>query len=209
MSSTLVPAIKKIVDYSKINVIDVGAARASFLVELDQLVNLEKVFAIGIDPNDHGVSDHYDKFFQACVDNVDSATEMDFYPNMIDDQAGSLCSPVDKNKNKFGEVVKVKVLNLNDIIKEEIPSDEVIHFLKIDAEGKDLDIIKSLKTTTLERIKYIAMECPMTKIRLKGESTKQESIEYMNSINFDLFFSYDTDNGSDISDVVFINRKKL
>ena len=60
MSSTLVPAMKKIVDYSKINVIDVGAARASFLVELDQLVNLEKVFAIGIDPNDHGVSDHYD-----------------------------------------------------------------------------------------------------------------------------------------------------
>ena len=31
----------------------------------------------------------------------------------------------------------------------------------------------------------------------------------MNSINFDLFFSYDTDNGSDISDVVFINKKEL
>ena len=98
---------------------------------------------------------------------------------------------------------------MNDIIKEEIPSDEIIHFLKIDAEGKDLDIIKSLETSTLERIKYIAMECPMTKIRLKGESTKQESIKYMNSINFDLFFSYDTDNGSDISDVVFINKKEL
>ena len=34
--------------------------------------------------------DHYDKFFEVCVDNVDSPTEMEFYVN-ADDQASSLC----------------------------------------------------------------------------------------------------------------------
>ena len=44
---------------------------------------------------------------------------------------------------KIKEVVEVDVLNLNSIIEEELP-EGIVHFIKIDTEGKDLDIIKSL-----------------------------------------------------------------
>ena len=50
MTSTIVPALKRNKKFDKVNVVDVGAARASFLVELDKLVDLSKVFAVGIDP---------------------------------------------------------------------------------------------------------------------------------------------------------------
>ena len=208
MTSTIVPAMKKIVEYPKINIIDVGAARASFLVELDQLVDLSKVFAIGIDPIDHGISEHYDKFYNACIDNVDSPTEMDFYLNIKDDQASSLCVPSKGRLNKYKDPIKVQVLNLNHIINDEIP-DEIIHFLKIDAEGKDLHIVKSLDESILERIKYIAIECPMTHPRHKGELIKDECIKYFESIGFETYFTHDTDNDSDVSDVVFVNTIDL
>ena len=208
MTSTIIPAMKKIVEYPKINIVDVGAARASFLVELDKLVDLSKVFAIGIDPIDHGIAEHYDKFYNACIDDVDSPTEMDFYRNIKDDQANSLCVPSKGRMNKYENSIKVQVLNLNHIITDEIP-EEIIHFLKIDAEGKDLCIIKSLEKSILERIKYIAIECPMTSPRHDGESTKDECIKYFESIGFEICFVHDTDNGSDVSDVVFVNTKEL
>ncbi len=208
MTSTIIPAMKKIVEYPKINIVDVGAARASFLVELDKLVDLSKVFAIGIDPIDHGIAEHYDKFYNACIDDVDSPTEMDFYRNIKDDQASSLCVPSKGRMNKYEDSIKVQVLNLNHIINDEIP-EEIIHFLKIDAEGKDLCIIKSLEKSILERIKYIAIECPMKYPRHDGESTKDECIKYFESIGFEICFVHDTDNGSDVSDVVFVNTKEL
>lgn len=205
MTSTILPALEKLKEYQKINVIDVGAARASFLVELEKFFNLEDVYAVGIDPFDHGISSHYDKFFFVCVDDVDSPTEKYLLKNKVDDQANTLCTPLECVKNEFDDSIKVSVLNLNDIIQEEFGNNE-IHFLKIDAEGKDLHIVKSLKDSILKRIKYIAIECPITKPRFDGEYMKSECIEYLNNKNFDVFFVWDADNGSDLSDIVFVNK---
>lgn len=199
MTSTIVPALKELKKFDKVNVVDVGAARASFLVELDKLVDLSKVFAIGIDPISHGIEGHYDKFYHACVDNVDTPKTQMFYKNVSDDQASSLYS-------KIGEQVgEIDILNLNSIINDDIP-DDTIHFIKIDAEGKDLHIVKSLSEKVLARTKFIAIECPHDGVRYDGESTKDECIQYFDTIGFDVFFCHDTNNGSGISDVVFINR---
>lgn len=199
MTSTIVPALKELEKFDKLNVVDVGAARASFLVELDKLVDLSKVFAVGIDPISHGIEDHYDKFYHACVDNVDTPKTQMFYKNRIDDQASSLCSTIGE------QVGEINILNLNSIINDDIP-DDTIHFIKIDAEGKDLHIVKSLSEEVLARTKFIAIECPHDRARYDGESTKDECIQYFDTIGFDVFFCHDTNNGSGISDVVFINR---
>lgn len=45
--------------------------------------------------------------------------------------------------------------------------------------------------------------------RHDGESTKDECIKYFESIGFEICFVHDTDNGSDVSDVVFVNTKEL
>lgn len=208
MTSTIAPAFSELRKYQKINVVDVGAARASFLVELEKIIDLKNVYSIGIDPFDHGVSGYYSKFFHVCVDDVDSEIETDFYNNIKHDQASSLCVPIGDLKNEFSEPRKVKVLNLNDIIDNEIPYGTV-HFLKIDAEGKDLPIVKSLKDTLLKRIKYIAIECPISKKRFDEEYLKEDCIEYFKSKNFDVYYVHDTDNGSDLSDIVFVNGETL
>lgn len=202
MTSTIVPALKELKKFNKVNVVDVGAARASFLFELNQLIDLENVYAIGIDPISHDVEDHYDKFYHACVDNVDGLRKQIFYKNTYDDQASSLFS---MDGEKIGEI---DILNLNDIINENIPND-IIHFIKIDAEGKDLHIVKSLSEDVLFRTKFISIECLHNGVRYDGEFAKNECIKYFDSIGFDVFFCHDTDNGSGVSDIVFINSNNI
>ena len=198
MTSTLVPVLKELTVYEKVNVIDVGSARASFLKELKKVYKKE-VFSIGIDPIDHSVGEIYSKFYNVCVDNVDVPTKVEFFKNMGDDQASSLFS---KDGKSLGER---DVLNLNNIIKDDLPK-ETIHFIKIDAEGKDLHIVKSLKEDTLTRVVFIAIECTRSSPRFEDEYTKDQCISYFESIGFDMHYCYDTDNGSGISDVVFKNR---
>ena len=217
--------------YDEINVVDVGAARGSFLVELEKIYELKDVYAIGIDPFNHQVKDHYDKFFQICVDNVDSPTKKEFFIN-ADDQTSSLCKLQTENlstdlndKNKFyysqsildkitqiQEVVEVDVLNLDTLINEELP-EGIVHFIKIDTEGKDLDIAKSLSDDTLGRTKFICIECPNFISRFEGEANKQECVDYFESKNFKVFdfinYEEDLTNRQPMSDVVFINEDNV
>lgn len=201
MTSTLVPVLKDLEHYEKINVIDVGSARGSFILELKKVYTGD-IFSIGIDPIDHGIGANYNKFYNACVDNIDKLTKVEFFKNLSDDQASSLFSMDGKS---LGER---DVLNLNNIINDDLPT-ETIHFIKIDAEGKDLYIVKSLKEESLSRIVYIAIECTQSTPRFEGEYVKGECISYFESIGFDMYYSYDTNNGSGISDVVFKNRSIL
>ena len=108
----------------------------------------------------------------------------------------------------IGDTATVEILNLNTIIEESL-SDKVIHFIKIDAEGKDLDIVESLSESTLKRVKYIALECKSGEPRFDGDRDKIECIRYMEAIGFDVDYEYESDNGSGISDVVFVNMEEL
>lgn len=212
MTSTLIPGLQELTKYERINVIDVGAARASFMVELNKLVKGWKIYSIGIDPIDRGFSGYYTKFYNACVDNVETPIKKDFFKNGKDDQASSLCSPPDDIADQFSNFGQVDVLNLNDIIMDDIP-DGIVHFIKIDAEGKDLDIVKSLSQSVLDRVKFISVECPNCNPRFSEEFTKDQFIKYFDSINFEVFYEYNTStdpsNKSNLSDVIFVNKKEI
>ena len=172
MTSTIKPLLKELTAYDNVNVIDVGAARGSFMEELahvfvDAGLGDTEIFSIGIDPIHREAEEKYDTFIRACVDNVESPREEDLYIHDNDDQANSLCISVLEDGGT-GELYpadsrrKVWVLNLNTIIDSHwwVFSDsgeKVIHFLKIDAEGKDLDIVESLSPENLKRIKYISL----------------------------------------------------
>ena len=215
MTSTLIPAMKElqyiaVSPENPLKVVDVGVARGSFMVELDKLVHRMNVFAVGIDPVPRdGAEDRYEKFYFACADNVESwpksPTKGLLYSDPEDDQASSLF-PRGEVLKKDGK--EVDVLNLNDIIEEDIPSGP-IHFLKIDAEGKDLDIVKSLSPSTIKRIKYIALECKNGPPRFVGEANKVECIKYMSSIGFAVYYEYESENGTLLSDVVFVKGEEL
>jgi len=216
--------------YNKINIVDVGAARAAFLYELSKVFELNDVFSIGIDPLNHDISNQYSKFLNVCVDDISRRTEetKTFYINSID-QASSLCIITSDNlssEKKEGKIyytddiikkltsivdtIDVKVLNLSDIIDEEI--DGIVHFVKIDAEGKDMDIVKSLKPN-FHRIKYISIECTNEIPRFEGEVNRKEFIEYFEENNFKVFdlidYEFEDNNGTQMSDIVFVNKKEL
>lgn len=217
--------------YKKINVIDVGAARASFLVELSKVFNLTDVFSIGIDPMDHGVIDQYDIFYNICVDDIPTQTKeiKKFFVNS-DDQTSSLnrlkvenlSSVRDENKfyypqhiiDKIKNIIKtieVDVYNLNDIIKQDI-SNDIIHFVKIDAEGNDMNIVKSIQSS-FYKIKFICIECTNEIPRFESEANRKEFIEYFEENNFKVFdlidYEFEDNNGTQMSDIVFVNRKEL
>ena len=213
MTSTIVPALKKLCGYDKINVIDVGAARGAFIEELHGIFELhENIHSIGIDPIFDEAHERYTLFIKACVDNIVGVSTGEMYVH-VDNQANSLCI----NKNNagtadeggiIGDTTTVAILNLNDIIKEEFPN-EVIHFIKIDAEGKDLDIVESLSESVLKRIKYISMECKNGEPRFDGDRNKLQCINHMESIGFEVCYTYDAENGSGLSDVVFANEEEF
>ena len=221
MTSTIVPALRKLASYEKVNVIDVGAARGSFIEELAGVfvqagLGDNEIYSIGIDPSHREAEEKYDTFIRACVDNVESPREEDLYIHDKDDQAHSLCISVleDGGTGEFYPADsrrKVWVLNLNTIIDYHwwLFDEQIIHFLKIDAEGKDLDIVESLSQENLKRIKYIALECKNGAPRYEGDRDIDECIEYMKSIGFDVSFRWDADNNSQLSDVVYVNREEL
>ncbi len=208
MTSTIVPALKKLCGYEKINVIDVGSARGSFMEELRHIFHPhENITSIGIDPIFDEAFDRYSVFIKGCVSNVVGVVTAQMYIHG-DQQANSLCINKSEEGHIMEDTMTVAILNLNDIIEEEFPT-EVIHFIKIDAEGKDLDIVESLSESTLKRVKYISMECINGEPRYPGDRNKAECIRYMDSIGFDVCHVWDSDNGSHISDIVFMNREEL
>ena len=218
MTSTIIPALKKLTSYESVNVIDVGAARGSFMDELagvfvgEELGDVE-IYSIGIDPFHREAEEKYDTFIRACVDNVESPIEKDLYLHN-DTQANSLCISVREDGSSSHNTEKVWVLNLNTIIDNNWwvfgdSGEKVIHFLKIDAEGKDLDIVESLSEENLKRIKYISLECKNGEPRYDGDRDIDECIKYMKSIGFDVSFRWDAHNNTQLSDVVFVNREEL
>ena len=221
MTSTIKPLLKELTAYDNVNVIDVGAARGSFMEELahvfvDAGLGDTEIYSIGIDPIHREAEEKYDTYIRACVDNVETPREEDLYIHDNDDQANSLCISMLEDGGT-GELYpadsrrKVWVLNLNTIIDYHwwLFDEQIIHFLKIDAEGKDLDIVESLSQENLKRIKYIAFECKNGAPRYEGDRDIDECIEYMKSIGFDVSFRWDADNNSQLSDVVFVNREEL
>ena len=205
MTSTIIPALNELTVYDKVNVIDVGAAKGAFMQELGKIVDKDKIYSIGIDPKLDG-DNLYDQFIVGCVDNVSSPMKAVLLVTS-DEQASTICNPTHEPERFEQQKEKVDVFNLDQIIQKYLP-DVDIHFIKIDAEGKDYSILESLQDDTLKRVVFISVECMNGYTRFEEERNKCEVIEYMKSKNFDVFYEHETNNGSNISDVVFKNVER-
>jgi hypothetical protein len=227
-------------EQTTITAIDIGCARCSFLNEfLIKYFSRNNIKILGIDPLQHdGKSDaskYYDFYVKGCVDNIprDTIQKQEFYVNEID-QASSLLKIkpehfttdinsdsgfyypqhiINKLKNTVG-ILTVNVYNINDIIASTLGETVIIDFIKIDAEGKDMDIVKSLKDN-LHRIKYIGVECSSHKNKdieiFENGSKLTDAIDFFTENGFEVFeltdYSKKPDNLTQMSDVVFVNRR--
>ena len=223
-----------------ITIIDIGCARCAFINEfLINYFDKTNIKSIGIDPLKHdgiyNAENCYNKYIQGCVDNIPigNIIEKIFYIN-DDDQASSLLkintqlfsSDLNSRDNYFYypqaiidrlnkpiKEITVKVYNLCDIIDKYFEPNTIIDFIKIDAEGKDIDIAISLKPY-LNRIKYIGVECSShinNNLRVfENGSSSQDAFSFFKENNFDIFeitdYSKDINNLAQVSDIVFKNK---
>ena len=227
-------------EQKSITVIDVGCARCAFLNEfLIKYFSRDNIKILGIDPLQHnGIYDasiYYDFYVKGCVDNIPRNTTLtqNFYVNEID-QASSLLKIKHENftsdinnydngfyfpqdiinrlKNIVG-VLTVSVYNINDMIDNTLGDSVIIDFIKIDAEGKDMDIVKSLKDN-FHRIKYIGVECASHKNNdlelFENGSKLTDAIDFFKENGFEIFelmdYSKEQDNRTQMTDVVFLNK---
>jgi hypothetical protein len=222
-----------------ISVIDIGCARCAFINEfLIKYFDRNSIKSIGIDPLQHSgiydASKTYNIYVKGCVDNIPkgSIEKKKFYVNSIDQASSLLKIKTDnfssdmKNYNSafyypqdvinklaiITNEIDVDVYNLNDIINKYYNNNDVIDFIKIDAEGKDLDIAKSI-IDNLYRIKYIGVECSSHKDEtleiFENGSKYKDVIEFFSQHNFEIFeitdYSLEEGNYTQMCDIVFIN----
>lgn len=148
------------------------------------------------------VAEINDRFciFECAIDNVEEPTTTSFY--MTDDRnsgCSSLLMPTEKLGLDVKKVHQVDVVPLQMILKKLIPSRfEYVTFLKTDAQGKDIDVVKSCKDY-LNKIFVLQMEVN-TVGQYENEQNLEEIEQFMFSNNF-------TTLGGNFYDRIYVNKE--
>jgi len=135
----------------------------------------------------HPQKDSYFHIIGAC-DNVDTLCESSFNVMTVNVGTSSLLEPIFPWKAgiSLDKIIKVETFPMKDLLNNiEI---DLIELVKIDTQGKDLDIVKSMKEH-VQKICYLDLEDDCTK-DYKGASSRNEIINYMNNVGFSMYESY-------------------
>jgi FkbM family methyltransferase len=151
--------------------IDVGLGMYN-INSTNWLCNEPNLFVFMFDPNNDSISssvssmknrfnipdDRY-KVFPIALSNVDEPKNMDFYSMELDGGTSSLYKPIDQNLGHVKQMSCVSVFSLKHFF-DLFPWErfEYIEYIKIDAQGADLDIIKSAGSYLKDRVVYITAE---------------------------------------------------
>ena len=216
------------VNQERVVFIDVGAGPGDILQGLRQGRLKKPIFSIGIDPVDLRGHRAYSGFVIAAIK---SGVEepRDFY------QYSSLdCSSLkrmDTSKvthdprergaegryfnakviERLEEVLRVPTFNLSTIVRNYGLEDEVLHFVKIDAQGSDLDVFRSLGALAANclflQIETVYSELPASEVALyEGQTTFPEDRALIEAAGFRLF-NVKRFGATPEADVLFVNTR--
>lgn len=199
-------------------IIDVGANEGSFL---RQYLDDEKNMIFAFEPVPHlyeklkslELNHKNIKVFNYAINNNDGIE--DFYIN--EPHYTSSLKPFTKYKDDWDEkvllhqvnVINVKVYKLSTFLIENDLLGKVISFLKIDTQGSDLDVVKSLGNN-IQNIKEIQLECFLTKNEeslYENEGKCDEILNFFESNNFTLKHHLKED--EKWSNLIFENKQFL
>lgn len=117
---------------------------------------------------------------------------------MFHRNSDNMCSSLNKlgDTQPCGKVVEeypIATVRLQSILSR-IPPHVMVEFIKIDAQGHDLEVVKGIGQDMIRtKVKHIIMEVQSTQIYQQG-STRQSVLSYMESCGWKL--AMDTNNGS-------------
>jgi FkbM family methyltransferase len=136
-----------------------------------------------------------------ALGNVSAPTTMDFYMMNNDCGTSSLFAPNATSLGGIKQIVQVPVHNLSEFL-DSFPWERFPHieYLKIDAQGSDLDILKGAGRYLSERFIYITAE-PDQEMYLGAKNSVQDITDFMTSVGFTRVFNKNT------SDPTFLNSK--
>lgn len=212
-------------DFCKRVKIDIGLSRSANYA-LNWLQKEKDLFVFGFEPNKAAIKQILQtenrffvsrgnfKIFPYALSNVPEKTNMKFYRTLWDCGTSSLFEPKKDCKNyNFGgkevgmgpsDEISVSVIPLK-IFFDNFPWDrfEYIEYIKIDTQGSDLNVLKSAGDYLKERVVFVTAEPDGWQYNGAEECTKENIINYMESIDFEFI------NHPNTSDPTFINKKFL
>ena len=187
------------------------------------LSNEDNLLVFGFEPNVNSVKSLYDpnnkkrdschgdvistkfindKFFIApiALSNV-SNDSIDFYITEVDEGCSSIFEP-NVNFYKVQDIIKVPVFTLSDFF-ELLPLDKInfIEYIKIDAQGSDLNIIKGGEKYISEKVVFVTLEPENNQYKRSEYNSYKNIKNYMNSIGFNEI------NHPNTTDPTFLNSK--
>jgi len=123
--------------------------------------------------------------FPYALSNVDKLELMDFYINRKDYGTSSLFKHNQTILGPIKNVTKVPVISLK-MVLDKIPWDrfKYIDYIKIDAQGSDLNILKSAQHYLSEKVVYVTAEPDGYYYIGADNCNSTEMDKYMESINF-------------------------
>ena len=142
---------------------------------------------------------------QACaLSSVNEPTTMKFYVSNNDCGTSSLYPNDEIHLGKIKEVINVPVYSLK-MFLDGFPWNrfEYIDYIKIDAQGSDLNILKSAGSYLRERVVYVTAEGDGYQYIGADECTTQNIIDYMISQDF-VHIQH-----SNTKDPTFVNKKYI
>jgi len=125
------------------------------------------------------------QLFQYALNDTEKETTSTFYINSMDYGTSSLYNHDQIRLGKIERVIEVPVISLQ-LVFDNFPWDrfEYIDYIKIDAQGSDLKILKGAKDYLKDRVVYITAE-PDGHYYQGAEDCNEQAIdEYMKSQNF-------------------------
>ena len=211
--------------FQTINLIDVGCYKGGFLKEFQSLIR-KRILSIGIDPIRHNHIAPYSAFVEAAVANKPDGIH-NFY-EYNDPSLNSLKRIITSNVSHNGQernrkfflknhirtsaVRTVKTMRLSTIIKRFKMENEIIHFLKIDVQGCDLEVFLSLGEY-IKNCLFVQLETIYSKdknmVLYENQTIFEEEKPIIEKLGFKLFSCVDFSKigASPEADVIFVNEE--
>ncbi len=139
-----------------------------------------------------------------ALGNVNDVEYLDFYCMKNDSGTSSLLKPIVSSLGEIKEVVKVPVYSLKHFF-DVFPWDkfEYIEYIKIDAQGLDLEILKGAGDYLKEKVVYITAEPESHTYENSASNTINNMTSYLESMNFTKI------NHPNTEDPTYLNNKFL
>ena len=184
------------------------------------LQNEKNLFVYMFDPNPDSINSSYNNtkniesdiiknkndfyIIPVALSNIDYPSSLDFYSMVLDGGTSSLYKPIDPKLGPIKNKITVPVYSLKHFFDSFLwDRFEYIEYIKIDAQGADLDIIKSAGDYLRDKVVFITAEPEIMQYENCHHNTSENMEEYLKTQNFIKI------NHPNTQDPTFINNKFL